>query len=258
MSAFATIPLCSGTTSHRPTLVLVPGTLCDGRLFASIGRRLQPWARVIVPSLHELPRASQLGVWVRRLLNRLPARFVLAGFSLGGLLALELLRRAPQRVEGLVMIASNAEGGSKTGAVRSRQLWRDWRMRGAAATARALKPRYFHHQRERRRHSALIRDMAVATPTRAARAQFEWAAKRPSSLSLLADSERPVLVISGAHDQLCPPGVQRRMVQACRGAHWVELPRCGHLVPLEAASSLRRELQHWLLRSSLAQSGASL
>lgn len=232
------------STPARPTLVLLPGTLCDARLFRRTACVLRGSARVILPSLHNLRRP--VGAWAERLLRRLPPRFVLGGFSLGGLLALELLRRAPHRVEGLAMMASNADAGSRAGARRSRRLWRDWRTHGAGAVARSLKPRYFHHDRQRQRHAALVRDMALATPAAAARAQFAWAAERPSGLDALAASNVPLLVLSGANDPLCTRAMQQRMLRARPDSRWIELPRCGHFLPIEASSTSSRLLQQWL------------
>lgn len=241
----------------RPTLVLLPGTLCDSRLFRQTARRLRATARVIQPSLHGLERPAQVPDWTARLLARLPTHFALGGFSLGGLLAIEMLRQAPQRVTGLAMIASNAEAASRIGQRRSVDLWRRWQAAGVTAVARSLKPRYFHHERQRCRHARLVRDMAKATPSAAARAQFEWAAQRPAGLPLLAASRVPMLVISGAADGLCPRALQRRIVQARPDARWIELPRCGHFVPLEAPSTLARALQRWLLDTISQHSGAS-
>lgn len=229
-----------------PCLVLIPGTLCDRRLFARQVRALRRRASVITLEY----RALRLGrPWSERMLERLPPRFSLAGFSLGGLWALELLRRAPERVERLAMIASNAEAGSRQVQRRSRALWRLWQQHGPATVARHVKPAYFHHASLRRRHARLVRDMALATPRRAARAQFEWAARRPPGLPTLGHAAQPLLIVSGAHDRLCPRALQQRMAQV-RGAgsrtRWVELPRCGHFVPLEQPARLSHLLAHWL------------
>jgi pimeloyl-ACP methyl ester carboxylesterase len=222
--------------------VLLPGTLCDERLFARQRRALARTVRVQAVGYRQLRGPD----WCERLLQQLPQPLLIAGFSLGGLWALELLRRAPQRIQGLALVASNAEGGSRVGQRRSAHLWRGWRTTGAAAVARSLKPQYFHHPRQRRRHAGLVRSMAEATPTRAARAQFDWAAHRPAALPWLAHSRVPLLLVSGAHDRLCPPTLQRRIVQARPDARWLELPRVGHFVPLEAPSALGRALRHWV------------
>lgn len=231
---------------------MLPGTLCDERLFSRQARALEPATRVWRTDYRDLRGPS----WCDVLLARLPPRFALAGFSLGGLWALELLRRAPERVKGLALVASNAEPGRRTVRRRSARLWRDWRRLGPESVVEAMQAQYFHHDRQRRRHAALLRDMARRTPTPAARAQFDWASCRPCGLQVLAASHVPLLVVSGARDRLCPRALQRRVVQARPDARWIELPRCGHFVPLEAHSALSRALQQWLHDTAPARTGA--
>ena len=84
-----------------PTLVMIPGSLCDGRVFQRQRRALRGVADVRVIDYRRLTDIDQ---WAPQLLRILPPRFSVAGFSLGGLWALELLRLAPQRVERMAMI----------------------------------------------------------------------------------------------------------------------------------------------------------
>ena len=230
---------------ERPCLVLIPGTLCDARLFQHQVRRLRTRARIVVLDYRRLRAGAD---WLAAQTRHLPPRFSVAGFSLGGLWALELLRTMPERIERLAMIASNAEAGTRGARRRSRALWRLWRSEGAAHVARRLEPKYFHCASQRSKHDRLVRDMAQATPARAARAQFDWAAHRPAGHDVLAHSSAPLLVVSGARDGLCPRALQRRMLAARPDAQWVELRRCGHFVPLEAAAALSRWLEAWLAR----------
>lgn len=232
--------------AERHCLVLIPGTLCDARLFKRQVQALRQEWRVIVLDYHRL---KGLEAWPEQALQTLPERFSLAGFSLGGLWALEMLRRAPHRVLGLALIASNAEAGSRRGQRRSAALWRLWRSAGPDGVARQVKPDYFHYRSLRGRYARLVRDMARATNARAARAEFEWAAYRPSGLGLLATFNEPLLIVSGANDRLCPRRLQQRMAQAQPQAQWVELPRCGHLIPLERPAALTSVLSRWLTRT---------
>ena len=226
-----------------PTLVMLPGTLCDHRVFRAQRRALRGIADVRVLDYRALSHAEQ---WVPRLLQDLPPRFSVAGFSLGGLWALELLRRAPQRIERIAMIASNAQPASAPGRRKSAWLRKMWQDRGPAEVARHVKPAYFHHEAVRRRHAALVRDMALGTPRRAAFAQFAWAAERPDGRAALAAFHGPLLLVSGARDRLCPPAWQQAMRTAQPRAHWLELPRVGHFVPLEAAVPLNAALLRWM------------
>ena len=227
----------------KPTLLLLPGTLCDARIFRHQCRALRDLVDLRALDYAGLDRA---GAWLDRLLGELPEHFSIAGFSLGGLWALELLRRAPQRVQRLALIASNARPASGHARRRSASQWRVWQSQGPAAVARGAKPAYFHHPSQRQRHGPLVRAMADGTPRQVARAEFAWAAARPDSLPALHDFAGPLLLVSGEHDRLCPAAWQREMLQAQPAARWLELPRVGHFVPLEAPGRLSLALRQWL------------
>lgn len=227
----------------KPTLLLLPGTLCDGRVFSRLNWRLKEVANVQVADLHHY---RDTGALCSKLLGQLPERFSMAGFSLGGLLALEFLRRAPERVERIALIASNARAGSKAGRRKSKALKNLWHSAGPGRVSSHVLPNYFHHEIWREHHAKLVRDMAMSTPRSAAFAQLDWAAHRPDGHAVLAEFSGPVLVVSGAKDRLCPPPWQRALVEAQPQAHWIELPRVGHFVPLEAAASLGNALQGWM------------
>jgi pimeloyl-ACP methyl ester carboxylesterase len=226
-----------------PCLLMLSGTLCDHRLFARQRRALRGKARMVVVDYAELGAPER---WIDTLLRRLPPRFSIAGFSLGGLWALELLRRAPQRIERLAMIASNAQPATQAGRRKSAWLRKMWLERGPAEVARHVKPAYFHHEAVRQRHAQLVRSMALRTPRRTALAQFAWAAQRPDGREALAAFQGPLLVVSGAKDKLCPPAWQRAMCTAQPHACWRELPRVGHFVPLEAGAQLNHALLRWM------------
>ena len=227
----------------KPSLVLIPGTLCDARMFELQARAVRPLARVHHVSYRHI---RWQGNWAAQLLKQLPARFALAGFSLGGLVALELLRRAPERIERLALIASNAEPASCNARRRSTQLHRLWLARGPQAVSRQTKPAYFHYPARRQQHAALLFDMALQTPRRTALGEFAWAASRPDSYRELAAFSGPVLIVSGAQDRLCPPVLQQRMAAVQPKAQWCEIKNCGHFVPFEAPGQLNQALKLWL------------
>jgi pimeloyl-ACP methyl ester carboxylesterase len=233
----------------RDCLVLIPGTLCDQRLFKRCASALRRQCRLIVL---DYQRLQDLQDWPRQLLQQLPTRFSLAGFSLGGIWALELLRRAPERIERLALIASNAEAGGRRSVRRNTALRRLWQRGGPDRVLQNVMPDYFHHKTQRQRHAGLVQAMARSTPSRAARTEFEWAAQRPAGLAALAALQAPLLIVSGAQDRICPRSLQQRMCAAQPNAQWVELPRCGHFIPLEQPAALTRLLLQWLRRPSAA------
>lgn len=229
-------------------LILLPGTLCDQRLFAALARRLRPGVAVQVARWRDL-LGTQPPRWWRegRPIN-------LLGFSLGGIWALQQLQAGPREpsssgVERLALVGSNAEAAGLKHRRRSREQLRLLRRRGPAAIARAAKGQYFA-RRPQRWQARLVLDMARRTPTNLARKQIHLAAHRTDGLHAFANFPGPVAVLSGTHDRLCPPPLQRRL-QAARGDALAQaLDRCGHMLPLEAPGRLALAIQRWLAQST--------
>lgn len=226
-----------------PTVLMLPGTLCDGRIFSHQKRALRGQAHLICASYSGMRDRT---AWLQTWLKRLPEKFYVAGFSLGGLLALELLRMAKDRVIGIALIASNAQAASAGSRRKSTVLRRMWLERGPAEVAKHVKPAYFHHEAKRRKHEHLVFDMALRTSKRSAFEEFAWAAERPSGLETLAAYSGKVLAVSGAQDRLCPPAWQWAMLAAQPRMQWIEIARCGHFIPLEAPAQLSDSLFHWI------------
>ena len=222
---------------------MLPGTLCDARIFRRQKRALRGLADVRILDYRGLDR---LDAWAPDVLRSLPQRFSVAGFSLGGLWALELLRLAPERVERVAMIASNAQPANAPGRRKSAWLRKLWCDRGPGEVARLVKPGYFHHERRRRQHAGLVHDMALKTSRKSAFAEFAWAAERPDGCAALKRFDGHLLLVSGARDRLCPPPLQRAMLAAQPRATWIELPRVGHFLPLEAGARLNHALIRWM------------
>ncbi len=246
-----------GNTPALPCVVMLPGTLCDGRIFAHQARALRGRARVIRLDYSRLVDRQQ---WTSHLLATLPARFSIVGFSLGGLWALELLRIAPERIERIALVASNALAASARSGRKSAAFWKLWRdhRSGPMGVADSAKPAYFHARRRRLQHATLVRDMAQRTGSAAAHAEFGWAAERPSGHAALAAFDGPLLVVGGSHDKLCPPAFQRDITRAQPRAEWLQIERCGHFIPLEAPVALSRALTRWIgQQPSIGASGIS-
>jgi pimeloyl-ACP methyl ester carboxylesterase len=230
-----------------PTVLMLPGTLCDDRIFSAQRRSLRRTAHLVCASYRGLKNRSE---WLEGLLRKMPGKFYIAGFSLGGLLALELVRLAGNRVQGLALIASNAQAASEKSKRKSAWLRRVWLDRGPSEVARHVKPAYFHHEAKRRKHERLVFDMALQTPRRSAFEEFAWAAERPSGLQTLRDFDGALLAVSGRQDRLCPPAWQRAMLLAQPRMQWREIERCGHFLPLEAPAKLSQALKAWITESN--------
>ena len=178
----------------------------------------------------------------------LPERFCLAGLSMGGYVALEMLRQAPQRIERLALIDTSARADTPHQARRRRGLIA-LSGRGAfkGVTPRLL-PQLVHPSRLD--DLALIESI-VAMAARLGRDGFVNQQRailgRQGSLDLLAGLRCPTLVLCGRDDQLTPPALSQEMAGLVRGADLVLLDDCGHLPALERPEETSSALRRWLL-----------
>lgn len=221
-------------------MLMVPGTLCDERLWEPMVGRLGPHARALPPIAQ-----STVGEAAAAVLGDAPDRFVAAGFSLGAFVVLELLRRAPERLAGAVLIAGNAgvlsEG--QEGARRAEVALA--RAEGPAAVIAPLWPRYVAPARV---EDADLRQrvvaMAEAVGAERFAAQAEIAIMRPDRHDTVRSTAVPVLNLCGDEDAVCPPARCAAMEGPTVTLQC--LPGVGHFIPLEAPDAAADALRAWL------------
>ncbi len=214
----------------QPAVCCVPGTLCDDRLFDPL-LALLDFAAVVVALTGET-----VGEAADAVLAAAPSTpFVAIGFSLGGFVVLELLRRAPPNLVGAVLIASHAEADTPAAAGERLRQARLFDREGSAALIADLWPRYAAPGASKNLR-ATIAAMAAGFSSTDLAAQSAIAASRPDRRADVR-SGVPVLVVAGAADVLCPPG-RARSSAAALGARYVEIQSAGHFVPLEAPEAL--------------------
>ncbi len=238
----------TGQAAMMTPLVLLPGTLCDGRVFAPLVAQLHGHACEVLP----MTGAETAAGLAEAILAAAPARFVLVGFSLGGIVALEIAATSPERVAGLVLIASTARA-SPAGSAQQR--------RADVVRARAIGMAEFVLERLWPRYVAagalgdghlrgLVVDMAESLGADALHSQTEVAIERSDSRMRLRSLPMPVLAICGAEDVVCPPELHREIQAAARDATLCVVPDAGHLVLLEAPAIVAGCLLSWLGRIS--------
>lgn len=226
-------------------LVLLPGTLCDARVWTPMLKAWPlPHPDTIAPTLTGHRTAHAMAA---ALLASLPPRFALMGFSLGGIVALEMAAQAPDRVAGLALVASNARPDTPTNRMARRAGLASARVDMAAHVRQDLWPRYVAPARLQDQSIAdCVLQMAIELGCNTYADQVAIAESRTDSRPRLASMTTPLLVVSGDDDVINPPALQEEIVQLVPNARWLRLEAAGHFVPLEAPEALATTACEWL------------
>jgi pimeloyl-ACP methyl ester carboxylesterase len=228
----------------RPTLVLLPGLLNTRQLFEPVIAALGDAADVIVPELYSY---DSMGAMADAALAEAPQRFSLAGFSMGGYVCFEILRRAAERVERLALIDTQAGPDRPETTARRRGFIEQSRIGRFHGVQPSLLPSLVHPSQ--------LANPAVVEPIMQMAKQIgpegfvrEQRAimARPDSRPMLADLKLPTLVISGREDQSIPLARAQEMAADIANARLVVLEECGHMAPLEKPAEVAAALRRWL------------
>jgi pimeloyl-ACP methyl ester carboxylesterase len=229
-------------TDSQPRLVLLPGNMCDAGLWVGLEG---------LPAVHaDLTQDDTISAMAKRTLESYPGALVLAGFSMGGIVALETARQAPERIKGLILSDTNAGADlPERAAVRPVQ---QHRVRGgelARIVADELKPAYLAAQnRDDPAIRSLVFDMAMGLGEDIFVQQSEALRTRGDLAPVLDAFAGPVLLVCGAEDVLCPPAWHEAMAARCRKAELRVIAGAGHLLPLEQPRAFRAIVEDWLTR----------
>ena len=226
------------------SIILLPGLLCDHRLWAGQLPALEARGDVLVP---DLGRADTIGGLAEQVLARASDRFALAGLSMGGYVAFEILRRAPGRVARLALLDTQARADTEEGKTRRRGLMALAEKGEFKGVTPRLLPLFVGADAlADPAITGTVQAMAESTGKDAFLRQQTAIMGRPDSRPSLRAILCPTLVLAGREDQLTPTEVQLEMAQAIPDATLVLLPRCGHLAPLERPHEVTRQLLAWL------------
>ncbi|WP_374449724.1 alpha/beta fold hydrolase [Stella sp.] len=230
--------------TRRPPLVLLPGHMADEGLWAHPARHLGDLAEVTVA---DLSRHDGLPAMAEAVLAAAPSRFALAGFSMGGYLAFEILRRAPERVERLALLDTSARPDAPEQRERRHRFMAMGERGELDAVMRAYMPIFVHPDRLA---DAPLVDGLMAMARRIGRDGFLNQQKamlgRPDSRGDLAAIAVPTLVLCGRQDALTPLAVHEEMAAGIPGGRLVVVEDSGHMTPLERPQAVTAVLRYWL------------
>ncbi|MCH9696448.1 MAG: alpha/beta hydrolase [Gammaproteobacteria bacterium] len=220
-------------------LLLLPGMMCDERLWESQIRDL-PQA-IQVPSLAGFENFPDMA---SSILDSAPEHFGIAGLSMGGILAFELWRQAPERITHLALIDTNPFADTPDRkSLRLQQIETVLNGGLRELAVEQLKPLYLaeSHKNNDELLGAIL-DMAIDLGPEVFRTQSIALRDRTDSVATLADIDCPVSVICGAEDTLCPVDYHEYMAERISGATLVVINDCGHLASMEQPDIVTSEL----------------
>jgi pimeloyl-ACP methyl ester carboxylesterase len=216
----------------RQQLVLIPGLLCSPALYADQMAALSDIADITVA---DHTKHDTMAAIATSILAKAPPTFALAGLSMGGYIALEIMRQAPGRVTKLALLDTNAEADPPERAPIRRALCARADMEGIAP--------------DRLSDTALVAvvaQMAATVGITAFRRQIEAIITRVDSRPSLAAIRVPTLVLVGRDDQATPVAQSEEIARGIRGSRLVILEHCGHLTTIERPAEVTAELRVWL------------
>ena len=224
--------------------MLIPGLLASARMYA--GQIPQLWRAGTVMIADHTRDDSMSGI-ARRILSVAPARFALAGLSMGGYIAFEILRQAPERIAKVALLDTSARADApEQSAMRRAQMTLASQGRLAEVVEQQF-PRLVH--REHRADAALrqvftlmAEDVGAAGFVRQQTAILGRADSRPT----LGSIRCPTLVLVGEGDEVTPPERAAEIAAGIPAARLTTVPQCGHMSTLEQPDEVTRALLEWL------------
>jgi pimeloyl-ACP methyl ester carboxylesterase len=225
-------------------LVLLPGMMCDARLFGpQIAALSGRWPLGLFP----ITAHDHVEALAREILTNAPPSFALAGLSMGGIVAMEVLRQAPARLTRIALLDTNPL--AEDDAIRARrepQIARALDGGLAAVMRDEMKPNYLANGSGKRAILDLCMDMATGLGPQVFARQSRALASRPDQRETLRSVRQPTLILMGEDDRLCPRDRHELMHALIPASRLVMIEGAGHLPTLEHPEKTTAELIRWL------------
>lgn len=228
----------------RTPLVLLPGLLCDAAIWAP---QVAALADVADIAIGDLTQADSVAALAAQILDAAPPVFALAGFSMGGYVAFEIMRQAPARVSRLALLDTSARPDTPERAQQRRDLIRLAQRGDFKGVTPRLLPQWVHP--DRLADPAFVEAIGAMTQ-RVGREAFirqqTAIAGRPDSRPGLSRIRVATVVLCGRQDMATPVEAAREIAADIDAARLVVIERCGHLSTLERPAEVSAVLRGWL------------
>jgi pimeloyl-ACP methyl ester carboxylesterase len=232
-----------------PHLLFLPGLACDTEVWKHQTRCLTGITPVTVA---DYGTSDSIAEMARVALQRAPQRFAMVGHSMGGRVAYEVVRRAPERVLGVALLDTAyrgwvpGEAGERERAERL-ELVELARSQGMRVMARRWVQRMVHPARlsDERLIGAIVEMFARKTPAIFA-AQINALLGRPDATPVLCGMRCPTMVLCGREDAWSLPAYHRKMAFLIPQSKFVMIENCGHMSPMERPAEVTAAMREWL------------
>lgn len=242
--------------TNQTPLLLLPGLMNDERVWDPVRKALPAGRDVVVSSTHT---ADTIPALAASALAAMPAgKFAVAGFSLGGYVALEVCRQAGQRIAGIALLDTGARADSEEAMQNRRRMVAALETGNAsfAQVAGAFATRVLHASHaEDPQMLALLGSMAQSVGTDGFKRQQAAAMNRQDARDVLPTLHGPALVLCGREDQITPPALSEEMADLLPGdVELAVVPQSGHMSTLEQPAAVVAAFMRWLGRVDAAAS----
>ena len=225
-------------------LLLLPGMMCDARLFAPQVAEFAAQRQVMVMPLTGRESIKKLA---EDILRDAPHHFALLGLSMGGIVAMEMLRQAPERISRLALLDTNPLADTpERKLVREQQIKRVEAGELRTIMRDEMKPNYLAESENKNEILELCMDMAELLGPQVFIEQSRALRSRPDQCETLKTVQVPTLIACGEHDSLCPIEKHQLMHELVSGSQLSVIRQAGHLPTLEQAGLMNQQLMLWL------------
>ena len=227
-------------------LLLLPGMMCDSRMYASQISALEDLTECQVGNIGGANNMVDIAAQV---LAQAPDKFALAGLSMGGIVAMEIIRHSPERVTRLALMNTNPcaeEDAVKV--TRQPQIDAVRAGRLEPVLRDTMVPRYFATQEAHRLFDQLCVDMALSQGEDVFVRQSLALKNRHDQQETLALFDKPCLVLMGEADEICPLEKHECMVTLLSNVTFVKIHNAGHIPTLEQPAATNAALRQWMVQ----------
>ena len=227
-------------------LVFIPGMMCDSRLFQP---QISEFSKQYLVCITPVSYSDSIEKISFEILRQLPQKFTLIGLSMGGILAMEIIKKVPERVVKIVLMDTNFK--QETEEIKSRRFPQIKLVNEGLLVdvmCKQIQNNYLRTDRKNKKVFDLCLSMANDLGKEVFINQSKALATRKDYTSTLKNIKVPSLIICGEYDRLCPIKVHREMESLIDNSTLEIIPDAAHLPTLEQPAYLNKILTKWLLQ----------